>query len=236
MPFSSNMREVLRTEARFLAFRPAKPDLDRLGNYYLALGLVTAWLAGVGRYWDNPRADWWQYAGLGSLAYIFVLSLVLWLLIKPLRPANWRYSSVLIFVGMTSPPAILYAIPVERYFSLQTAQTMNVYFLAIVAIWRVALLFRYLKHSAKLSGFTIFVAAMLPLTIIVSALTALNLEHVVFKIMAGLAEDEKSANDAAYGILFLITYLSVMASPVLLISYLGLIYARYKAAPGKSPT
>ena len=42
-------------------------DLKRLGNHYLFLGVVTAWLIGIGRYWDNPRADWWQYAGLGSV-------------------------------------------------------------------------------------------------------------------------------------------------------------------------
>ena len=224
----SALGKTLTTELRFLAFQPVKPDLKEYGNYYLGLGLVMAWLAGIGRYWDNPRAELWQYLGLGSVAYVFVLALILWLLIKPLKPHNWSYKSVLIFVGMTSPPAIFYAIPVERFFSLSTAQTMNVWFLLLVASWRVALLIVYLKRSARLSGVTIAVAALLPLVIIVSALTALNLEHVVFKIMAGLTEDEKSANDAAYGILWLITSLSVMSSPVLIISYLAVIYAKWK--------
>jgi len=223
------VREVISTELKFLFFRPVKPDMKNLGNYYLALGLLTSWLAGVGRYWDNPRAELWQYLGLGSLAYIFILALILWLLILPLRPENWSYKSVLIFVGMTAPPAMLYAIPVERYFSLSTAQTMNVWFLAIVATWRVILLFKYLRYSARLSGFTIIVAAVLPLAIIVSALAMLNLEHVVFRIMAGLTEDEKSANDAAYTILLLLTYGSFMASPVLLIAYVTMIIRRRKA-------
>ncbi len=229
------IREVLATEIRFLAFKPVRPDLARYGNYYLALGLLTAWLAGIGRYWDNPRADLWQYAGLGSLAYVFILSLVLWLLIKPLRPDNWSYKSVLIFVGMTSPPAILYAIPVEKYFSLETAQIINVWFLAVVAVWRVVLLFLYLMRSAKLGGFTVVVAALLPLVIIVSLLTMLNLEHVVFRIMAGLTEDEKSANDAAYTILVLITYFSVLASPVLFLSYLVIAYQRWKSRVSGKP-
>jgi hypothetical protein len=193
-------------------------------------------LAGVGRYWDNPRAELWQYLGLGSVAYIFVLAFILWVLIKPLKPENWSYRSVLTFVGMTSPPALFYAIPVERYFSLSTAQTMNVWFLLIVASWRVILLVLYLKRSAKLSAGAIIIAALLPLTIIVSILTALNLEHVVFRIMAGLMEDERSANDAAYTVLWLITTLSVMASPLLVISYLVMIYQKWRGSASSENT
>jgi len=222
----TQLREAILTELKFLAFRPVKPNLNNYGNYYLGIGLITAWLAGVGRYWDNPRAELWQYYGLGSVAYVFVLAFILWLLIKPLRPENWDYRSVLIFVGMTSPPAIFYAIPVEMFLTLSTAQTMNVWFLLIVASWRVALLFLYLKRSARLTGATIIIAALLPLAIIVTSLTLLNPEHVVFKIMAGLTEDEQSANDTAYGILWLITTFSMMASPVLLISYLTIIYKK----------
>ncbi|MCV6638338.1 hypothetical protein [Candidatus Albibeggiatoa sp. nov. NOAA] len=224
------VREVLTTELEFLLFTPVKPDLKNLGHYYLAFGVITAWIAGVGRYWDNPRAELWQYLGLGSVAYIFILSAILWLIIKPLRPENWSYKSVLIFVGMTSPLAFLYAIPVERYYSLETAQAMNVWFLAIVAAWRVGLLFQYLKHSAKLRGFTIFIAALLPLVIIVNVLTVLNLEHVVFRIMAGLEPSEQSANDAAYAILFVITFFSFLASPILLIAYIATVIQRYRAA------
>lgn len=224
----SAIREVLVTEGRFLAFRPVKPDFARLGTHYLVLGLLSAWIAGIGRYWDNPRAELWQTLGLGSVAYVFVMALILWLLLLPLRPENWKYKSVLTFVGMTSPPAILYAIPVERFVTLDTAQTINVWFLAIVAAWRVVLLFLYLSRSAKLSGGTVLIATLLPLVLIVSALAMLNLEHVVFRIMAGLAEEERSANDAAYGILVLITYFSFFASPVLLIAYVLAIYRRVR--------
>jgi hypothetical protein len=232
----SQIRETIVTELKFLAFRPVRPNLREFGGYYLGLGLITAWLAGVGRYWDNPRAELWQYLGLGSVAYIFVLAFILWVLIKPLKPENWSYRSVLTFVGMTSPPALFYAIPVERYFSLSTAQTMNVWFLLIVASWRVILLVLYLKRSAKLSAGAIIIAALLPLTIIVSILTALNLEHVVFRIMAGLMEDERSANDAAYTVLWLITTLSVMASPLLVISYLVMIYQKWRGSASSENT
>lgn len=186
------------------------------------------WLCGIGRYWDNPKAELWQYLGLGSVAYIFILSLILWIVILPLKPLNWSYKNVLLFVSLTAPPAILYAIPVERFMPLESAQLANVCFLAVVAIWRVALLLKYLKNVAGLSGLCVLVATLLPLTLIVSGLSALNLEHVVFKIMAGLEDHEKSANDGAYTILLLITYFSVLASPVLLSIYGWFIYKRHR--------
>jgi hypothetical protein len=181
-------------------------------------------LCGVGRYWDNPKAELWQFIGLGSVIYIFILALILWLVILPLKPKNWSYKNVLLFVSLTAPPAVLYAIPVERFMSLESAQRANVWFLAIVATWRVALLLKYLNSVAGLSGLRVIVATLLPLTLIVTVLTVLNLEHVVFKLMAGLEEHEKSANDTAYTILVLITYFSVMASPILLAMYGWFIY------------
>lgn len=69
----NDIYEVLNTEIKFLCFRSVKPDLFRLGNLYLAFGILTAWIAGIGRYWDNARADWWQHLGLGSVIYIFIL-------------------------------------------------------------------------------------------------------------------------------------------------------------------
>jgi len=156
--------------------------------------------------------------------YVFVLALILWLMILPLKPRNWRYKNVLLFVSLTAPPAILYAIPIERFMSFESSQRANVWFLAIVATWRVALLLKYLNSVAGLSGLRVLVATLLPLTLIVTALTLLNLEHVVFRLMAGLESHERSANDSAYAVLVLITTFSVMASPVLLAMYGWLVY------------
>lgn len=212
------------TTARLLAFRRVVPDLRRLGGLYLGFGLFCTWLAGVGRYWDNDRADLWQYLGLGSLAYVFLMAAVIWLLLYPLKPRNWRYQNVLIFVCMTAPPALLYAIPVERFMTLQSAQTANVWFLAIVAAWRVALLFRFLRGSAGLFGVELFVSCLMPITLIVVALTFLNLEHVVFNIMSGIAPADQSANDASYGVLVFITFSSMTLLPFLAVGYLVLVW------------
>jgi hypothetical protein len=221
------VKKVVSDELKFLTFRPFKLD-TAIFNHYLIFGITFTWFCGIGRYWDNPRAELWQYFGLGSVGYIFVLAGILWLLISPLKPENWTYKNVLLFVSLTSPPAILYAIPVERFMTLESAQQVNVWFLAIVAIWRVALLIRYLMKSAGLSGLCVLVAALLPITLIVTLLTALNLEHVVFRIMAGLKEEEKSANDAAYLVLAIITYFSILAAPILLSLYGWLIFKRRK--------
>lgn len=236
MTLLSDLRDLLITEAKFLMFRRVKLDMARMGHLYLGFGLLCAWLAGIGRYWDNPRAETWQHLGLGSLAYIIVLAAFLWLLILPLRPSNWSYRNVLTFVGLTSPPGLLYAIPVERFVSLAAAQTINAWFLAIVATWRVALLIMYLKRAGGLSGLSVFVAAFLPLTLIVTALTALNLEHVVFQIMGGLQDVDQSANDGAYMVLLALTTLSVFTAPVLLLVYGVLCWHQWYNRRARAPS
>ncbi len=228
--FARDLGEVVVTTARLLAFQRVVPDLRRLGGLYLAFGLFCTWLAGVGRYWDNDRADLWQYMGLGSVAYVFAMAAVIWLLLYPLKPRNWHYRNILIFVCMTAPPALLYAIPVERFMTLQSAQTVNVWFLAVVAAWRVALLFRFLKRSAGLFGGELIVSSLLPITLIVTALTFLNLEHVVFNIMSGIAPEQQTANDASFGVLILITAGSAMLLPFLAIGYLVLVWLYYSGA------
>ncbi len=191
---------------------------------YLVFGLVSTWLAGVGRYWDHPAPDWYQRLGLGSLAYVLLLALVLRLLIWPLRPRHWSYRNVLLFVTLTSPPALLYAIPVERFLTLPAAQSANAWFLAIVATWRVALLVVFLRRVAKLSPSAAAIAMLLPLALIVVALTALNLEHVVFDIMAGIRPEHGSGNDQAYLVVLVLSVFSTLVSPLLLIWYLAEIY------------
>jgi hypothetical protein len=81
---------------KLLTFRQFKLDAS-IFNWYLALGMGFTWLCGIGRYWDNPKAELWQYLGLGSVAYIFILSLILWIVILPLKPLNWSYKNVLLF-------------------------------------------------------------------------------------------------------------------------------------------
>lgn len=214
-----DLRRLLVDVGRFLAFRKASAQLHTHARSYLAFGLVVTWLVGVGRYWDSPRAELWQHLGVGSLAYVFSLALVLWLLVWPLRPQRWTYFNVLLFVTLCSPPALLYAVPVERFLSMHAAQVTNAWFLAVVAAWRVALLVAFLRSVAKLSWPAIVIATLLPLALIVVCLMLLNLEHVVFNLMAGIRESEVSSADFAYGIVVVLSALSYVASPFLLLGY-----------------
>ena len=209
------------TVLRLLTFRISREEFLRFDNRHLAFGVVCTGVVGVGRWWDDAGANLLQHVGVGSVIYIFLLSLLLWLVIWPLKPEGWSYRHVLTFVSLTSPPAILYAIPVERFTTLETARTLNVWFLAVVAAWRVALLVFYLRRHARLSSLSIVVAALLPITFIIVTLTVLNLERAVFDLMGGL-RGGGTANDSAYGILVGLTFLSMILFVPLLICYIFL--------------
>lgn len=219
--------EILRDEWRLLTFRSMGPGVRTRYWAYLTFGLAATWLAGIGRYWDNPRAFDWQHLGLGSIVYVFVLSAILWLIVWPLRPKAWTYRNVLLFVTLTSPPAILYAIPVEQFMSRADARMANMLFLAAVAVWRVALYWRFLRKVAQLPIAASVAAMLLPLALIVVALTALNLEHAVFNIMAGISEAQRTAADEAYAVVFTLSVLSFIAAPVIGLLYIGLIAYRW---------
>ena len=214
-------QSILNVVIRLLTFRITREELLLFNYNHLAFGIACTWIVGIGRWWDDPGANLLQHLGIGSVVYVFLLSLLLWLVIWPLKPQNWSYRHVLTFVSLTSPPAILYAIPVERFTSLETARSLNVWFLAIVAAWRVALLFFYLRRHARLSAFSIAVAALLPITFIVVTLTVLNLERAVFDVMGGLREGG-TANDSAYGVLVALTILSTILFIPLLVCYIFL--------------
>ena len=222
--------KILRIQFAFLAFRPVRIPLQQDRWQWIGFVLLVTWLAGIGRYWDHPAAYLWQYFGLGSIAYIFCLSLLLFLVVWPLPPANWTYPGVLVFVGLTSLPALLYAIPVERVVDLRIAQSINAWFLGVVAVWRVALLVRYLIASAKLHWSIVVTVSMLLLSGIVFALSLLNLEHVVFDIMAGIREEDASPNDLAYVVVFTLAFISVFAFPISLVLYVAAVVHRQRSA------
>lgn len=213
------MTHVLQDLWNVLTFRASRETLQGLGPRHLALGGACAWLAGIGRYWDHPDAELLQYLGLGSVIYVLALGTVLWLLTWPLRPADWRWLRVVAFVSLTSPPALLYAIPVERFINLSAAAAVNAWFLAIVAAWRVALLCWFFLRLGRLGIFRTIVATLLPLALIVVSLALLNLEKVVFDLMSGAHESTASANDLAYEIVVFLALMSYIAAPVLLLLY-----------------
>jgi hypothetical protein len=94
---------------------------------------------------------------------------------------------------------------------------------------------RYLIVSVELSRPAAFVATLFPLTLIVVALVELNLERVVFNLMGGRLEDA-TVNDAAYGVLFLISVVAILLFVPLGIGYAVLaIRSRRGTVAGSRP-
>ena len=227
-PRYPNLLAVAKLDARLLAFRATREELNTLTTNHLLFGLLCTWIVGIGRYWDNPRVGFLQHLGIGSVIYIFVLALFLWLIVLPLRPKDWTYFKVVTFISLVSPPAILYAIPVEKLFGLATADSINSWFLFVVATWRVALLIYFLRRGSELDWPSIMVGSLLPLTIIVVALTGLNLEKAVFSFMGGFSEH--TANDSAFATLWLLSLLSILLFIPLVLLYIVLVIKNYEEA------
>ena len=224
----SALQDILNTQWRMLTLRNVRPALDRFGAQYLLYCFLIAIVVGAGRYWDNPRAFLLQKMGLGSAVYIVLLAAFFWLILMPLRPNHWTYRNVLVFVGLTALPGLLYAVPVERFMTMGGAQSANAWFLFIVASWRVLMLVAYLHGSAGLKGWEILTAMLLPLALIVAFLAALNLEQAAFSIMAGIPEEQRTPDDTSYFVVVMITYLSFLASPILIGCYIGVLVSRRK--------
>ena len=209
---------MLNTISRLLFFRISRNDLLSLRKEHLMAGLVGTWIAGMGRYWDDPGARLLQKMGLGSVIYIFVLAALIWVIVKPYRIRDWSYFRVLTFISLTSFPAILYAIPVERFYSIETANRVNVWFLAVVASWRLGLLFFFLRRITGLGVGNILTITLLPICVIISTLTVLNLHRAVFNIMGGIRNP--SPHDGAYAVLIMLTGVSLILVLPLLALYL----------------
>ncbi len=212
--------DLLRSIGRLLSFRLSREELFAFDWRHLAVGLGATWVVGMGRTWDDPTVSFLRKTGVGSLAYVFVLSLVLWLSYLPVRAPGvprLRYRDVLTFVTLTAPPALLYAIPVERFTSVDVAISLNLLFLGVVATWRVALLLHYFSRAAGLRWYAVAVAALLPLAVIVSGLTFLKLAEGVIAIMGGLRE--RHPDDGVNQILILLTVISYVVAIPLLLAY-----------------
>jgi hypothetical protein len=212
------MLQIIKDTFNLLTFRITRETILDFGWQHFIFGLICTWIVGIGRYWDNPRAEFFQKLGIGSIIYVFVLSFFLWLIILLLLAKNWTYFRVLTFILLVSPPAILYAIPVQFWFELGTANNINSVFLLVVAAWRVLLLLFFLRNFAELNWFSIISASVFAMTLLICVLASLNLERVVFDFMRGVTEP--SPNDTAYEILNAISFLSILVFPFALISYL----------------
>jgi hypothetical protein len=220
-----SFKQVISDVFHLLTFRITREEMLGFGWAHFAFGLICTWIVGVGRYWDNGNAEFLQRLGVGSVVYIFALSLLLWFVVKPLRPRDWSYFYVVTFVAMVAPPAVLYAIPVQMFLGINEANDVNAVFLLIVSVWRLALLVFFLKRFAGLSAGYVLVTTLLPVTLIIFALVMLNLEKAVFSVMGGFSE--QTPNDEAFGVLAVISFFAMLAFPILLVTYIVLVVLEF---------
>jgi hypothetical protein len=201
----------------FLTFRLSREDYLALDRRHLGVALLCTWVVGIGRWWDDEKASLLLRSGLGSVAYTCILAGLFWLVVLPLRPRDWTYPKVLTLVAMTAPPGIVHAIPIERIFDLTTANVVNLCSLAAVATWRAALVVHFLVRSAAIGWASALVCSLLPITAIVTALSALNLHRVVFNITGSYS---RTVHDETYGVLVLLMVLLWYSFPLTAIGYL----------------
>jgi phage shock protein PspC (stress-responsive transcriptional regulator) len=216
---------VISDVFRLLTFRSTRAEMLAFGSAHFAFGLISTWIIGVGRYWDNGNADFLQRLGVGSVVYVFALSLLLWFVVKPLCRRDWTYFHVVTFVSLVSPPAVLDAIPVQMFFDLGAANEINAAFLLVVSVWRAALLIFFLKRFAALDFRRVLVTTLLPVTLIIFALVMLNPEKAVFGVTGGFASG--TPNDEAFAVLALISFFSMLAFPFLLVAYIVLVVVEF---------
>mgnify|MGYP001252659229 CR=1 FL=1 len=217
-----SLKQIVSDTLRLLTFRISRETMLNFDRRHLIFGLILTWLVGIGRYWDNPRAEFLQHLGIGSVIYIFLLAILLAITIAPLAKNEWSYFTILTFIALVSPPAVIYAIPVQFYFDLETSNIINAWFLFVVAVWRLALLVFFLRRFMLFSYGEAFVVAFLPVTLLIFVLTLLNLEKAVFNIMGGF--EPNTPNDEAFTVLISISFLSFLLFPFLLVVYLTMVW------------
>lgn len=218
-----------------LFLRSTEEDYRSFNTTHLAIGLVCTWLVGMGRHWDNPRIEMPMSLGVGSLAYVFVLALLLLIVGWPFRSELWTYRRILTMVVLSAPPAAIYAIPVERWLDFETARSVNVWFLAIVALWRMCIWGRFAAYtSATDHWLTIMSIILMPVSVILAVLVVLNLEQAAADFMSGLQPPpEGTTADAAYVWLWLLTFFTIyLILPIVAIIYVvsWIKHAREKRA------
>lgn len=222
------MLTILTDFLRFAFFRRLKGDVAKNWRAYLALGFAITWLVGIGRTWDFDAAPLWLRTGLPSVAYTIVLAAIIWGITLALKPARWSYRNVLLMVAMTAAPGFIYAIPVERLMAAEAARNVNLIFLLIVASWRMALYYRFLRDVALLPHAETIVAWLLPPALILAPLSVFGLLDAIMREMGGV-RDHANPGEIPSDAAALIALLTLVGLPILLIAFVVLALRRRRA-------
>jgi hypothetical protein len=214
MLLGDRVASALRAAIRLLTFRSPREELLGLDTSHLILGLATTWLVGMGRYWHVPHASWVQRVGFASLLYVGALSLALWVICLPLRPEAWSFRRTLTFVSLLSPPAALQAIPLRDFADYSQARVLGAWLLGAITLWRAALLIWFLVRSARLRPLEAFLSVLLPLDLIVIALSHFQVRHEIGAFVNGFRSFD------------LLESMALLGLPIPLFAYVGVVVSR----------
>lgn len=212
-------REAFSDLGRFLTLRADFDLFDRFSLRHLAIGAFFTWLVGIARNWDLASATSTQAWGLQSLAYIIFMAFGIWVLLLPLKVGR-NYLHVLTMVAMTSVPGLIYGIPVEMFLLMEDARNANVWFLVLVATWRVAMAVHYLKRACDLSGGGAMSVLGLPVSMIVIGLIQSGRAGAVFEMMGGLRTVGAEADAYVDQVIFI---LGLIAYPFAFFCFIGYV-------------
>jgi hypothetical protein len=166
----------------------------------LAVGGLLVVSAAIARNYDRVslRAEPWRL--LGPFAASLAISIALFAAVFSF--ARWKgmhglsfcagYRAFLALYWMTAPLAWLYGIPYERFLSRPAAVEANLWTLALVSIWRVALMVRAVS---VIFGLRVRVALPIVMTVAdVAALVALYVVPLpILNVMGGIPEENTIA-------------------------------------------
>ena len=206
-PWLASVRLLWRT----LTFRSSVEEYEDATWHAYVVGFALVWLAGIGRTWDDLEASLVRKLGLGSLVYVVVLAGLVAIFALPLARKRLAYQHILLFVTMTALPALIYAIPIERWTDMATAQVLNLQFLLFVAAYRVALFFRFLFACMRIAWFDTLLSGLLPLMLIIVVIVLSGATNMVLDVMGGLRGRDPQADDLANDVVLALTGFSCLA-------------------------
>lgn len=164
------------------------------------------------------------------MAYIFVLSAILFIFAWPASEDRQSYLKFLTVVSMTAPPGLIYGIPVEKFMSLGAAQQANLIFLLIVALWRVSLALHFFVVAIQDSFMVALSMLLAPISLIIIGLVMTGRAGYVVQLMGGVRDAvptvQSNTDEFIAGLFCLVWPVLVLALAIYLIQLITCLSSR----------
>lgn len=215
-------------------------------RWSILIGILFVISAGLAREYDGENLLHEPWHALRPLGASLVSGTTLFLLVHLVawmksgksesNPPGF-FVSWMRFMGvfwMTAPMAWLYAIPYERWTSPVDAIKLNLWTLAIVALWRVVLMVRVIQVIYGIKGiFAFFLVMIFSDAVVFTVIT--TVPTPVIDVMGGIRQSERDALLAS--VTFSVTILSILTAPVWIIGALvsiGMLRPNWPSLPNTS--